>query len=623
MQHNPIGRRGQTIVELSPADWSPQELLRISRLSRELRLTDQILSIDVDTVSVVQNGPAPAWTTLEGDAITFSMGHMPKPWGRVDVAIWLGTNAHELGHVLYSPRRHSLLMERVIEGDKLFLKGVAQLHNIVEDQRQERWLLTRFSPWRSYLVAALGHHLKADSNGAWLLMAGRTWLPNQVRDTARAAFVTERSESAALEVAQLVGEYQRLTDPGQTEADEAWDILVRLHTLFDLDVPTGGCGGGVIVDGEPSTDEPDGESWPTADEADGDDSVGDDGDGDDDLDGDGDGDGGDTDDDADGDGGTSGKGDSDKPDKDDSDSHGTGAGKDGTPPTFDNKRAKQELKEDARKDLMRDPAAKADLDDILNALDYGRTGGNGIEGDPPEGAYQDATDAAHRLHYEVADALRDIKDESEPGWVRHVSHGRLNIRRLLNPRLDPDTLFDRYDPGQMDATELELVVILDVSGSMRPHMQRLGEATWAIHQSVDDIEGRATILTFCSGEHRVLAMPGQRPDSRMFVPKQWGGTEPESALRAAFNQLAESRARNRMVVILTDGEWYGGNGDRVVAAMREVGITTVLAYMPESGSILPGSTPQTHGVEFFEVISQPSDLALLFRNVAMAQMGQW
>src|SRR5215467_7922890 len=137
----PTTRTGTTNVNLPSDAFTPYEVLRITRLARELRLTNQILSTDLDTVSVEQNGPAPAWTSLEGDHVSFAALRMPKPRSRTDVAVWLGTNAHELGHVLYSPRRGSVLMQRVIEADRTFMTGLAQLHNIVEDQRQERLIL--------------------------------------------------------------------------------------------------------------------------------------------------------------------------------------------------------------------------------------------------------------------------------------------------------------------------------------------------------------------------------------------------------------------------------------------------------------------------------------------------
>jgi hypothetical protein len=263
----------------------------------------------------------------------------------------------------------------------------------------------------------------------------------------------------------------------------------------------------------------------------------------------------------------------------------------------------------------------------MDALTAGR-GGEEPEGDRAEGGYQSATDTARQLHREVGDALLDLKDESEPGWVKGVSNGRLNIRRLLNPRIDIDTLFDRYEAGQLDATDMELVLLLDVSSSMSEQCFRLGEATWAIRQAADDIEARVTVLTFSSGRFRVLASPVERVDERMFVPISWGGTDPESALNEAFHILAESNCINRLLVILSDGDWYGVGGDKLVASLREAGVITVLAYMPDeryAQYLEQMSKPvqsDMHGVEFFKQIATPPDLALLFRDVAVEKMRQ-
>src|SRR5215467_8533983 len=616
-------RRGFTNIDLDASEYKPQDLLRIARLAREIRLMDQILVIGMDTVSVMPNGPAPAWTTLQGDHISFNMQKMPMPYGKVDIAIWLGTNAHELGHVLYSPREDSPLMQWIIQQDKLFMPGLAKLHNIVEDQREERLMLGRFNPWNPYLVAALSFHLKVKSGGAWLLLTGRTWLSDKVRGDARDAFIKERGLSAADEVRDLVGQYQRLTDPGDSQMAEASDILTRLHTLFDTNIPTGGCGGGTISDGEPDTSIPNEDDLPPAaddmPDADGDDSdngepIGGDGNGDDISD--------DEDNSSDNGNDGDGSGETDKPGGDDySDPKGGGAGKGGEPPKspFDPKKASEQMRRDALDSLNKNPESKSDIDTIMDTLINGRPDFGDIEGDAPEGEIVEVNDAARQLRRRVSDALTEFQEETEPGWIKGTSTGRLNVRRLINPRRDPETMFDKFAPGQMDATEMDAVILLDVSGSMTSQMRQLSEATWAIHHAINDIDGKATIITFSSGM-RVVATPGKRPSNKMFRLRQWGGTDPEASLRHAYSYLSASQATNRLVVILTDGDWSGdyyGNSkaDELIKAMRETGITTVLAFLPTDQI----SKPKAHGCEYFKVIKEPRDFAVMFRDVALAE----
>jgi von Willebrand factor type A domain len=636
-------RLGTTNVELDSSKYAPLELLRINRLARNMRLTGQIISVFMDTLSIVQNGPAPAWTTLEGNHVSFAMDKMPLPDDKTDVAVWLGTFIHELCHSLKSPREDSELMIRLVEGDKLFLKGILQIHNIVEDQRAERLVLAQFSrAWRDYLVAALSYHLKMDSSNAWFLLCGRTWLSDQVRANARAAFVSERGEQNAKEVARLVGEYQRLIDPGENQSGIAWSILTELHQIFELDIPTGGCGQGPIKDGEPDTNDPtNDDSPPTADEADGDDQSNDgpavdgepcdDGKASDKNQGQGDKQG-DSKDDA---------GDQSNDAGDDGENQSNRAGKGGKPPTtpFDPKDLKDQMRKDATDGLNNDPVAKSDIDSVMDAIDNGRGNTDDVDGEFPEGQYRNVSDSARQLASEIGDALLDFKNETEPGWIKGVNTGRLNVRRFLDPNKDVETMFNRYSPGQMDATELEIVVLLDVSGSMVDQMIRLSEAAWAIHQSVDDIDGRITMMTFSDG-HRLMVKPGERPTDRMFRLRHWGGTSPQSALEIAYQHLANSQSKNRLLLALTDGDWdddrigfFGSNrnpqsskSDQLIAAMRDEGITTALAYLPTeitSGLTVYKSTPKSHGCEHFQIINHPHDLARMFRDVALAKMDEW
>lgn len=591
-------RQGTTKVTVPNARLTPAAALRLGRLARELRITNQILSADLDAVDIVDGGPAPAWTTLDGDRITFALVQMPFPADRVSVAVWLGTNAHELGHVLFSPRRGSALMQRVIEAESIYLRGIVGLHNIVEDQRQERLLLARFAPWRAYLTAALGHHLKADHETAWLLFAGRTWLPASVRAEAKANFTARYGAASADTVAEIVGDYQRLTDPGDTEAQEAWELLGRLHDLFGTNVPQPPHRCTPMESGEPDAD-PDTTNAPAAADEDEDGAE-----------------------EAEGGEGAPGEGNGQGEAQEGAgEAQEAAEGTEGASAGRGNRRARQaamrsDILDAAADQLDNDEAAAVDIDNILDALRDGRAG-DGADGAEPVGKSSAATAAAHALHREIGDALLELKDANEPGWERRTDSGRLNVRRLLNPHAEADTLFDRYAPGQMDANELELVLLLDVSGSMDTRLPALAEATWAIRHAVDDIDGTATVITWDDGAHRVLAATGQRPDARMFTPAAGGGTNPVNALTEAYRLIADSRCRNRLVVILTDGDWSNTTAQRaeeIIAAINAAGGVTVCALLGNRA----GSN--THGCRHGAHIDNPSELARLFRRVAAAQM---
>jgi len=317
----------------------------------------------------------------------------------------------------------------------------------------------------------------------------------------------------------------------------------------------------------------------------------------------------------DADGDDDGEGDSDGDSDTDGDTSGTSAGTSpGQPQPLTKDDVRKQLRDHARQQIEHDEDAQDDLASILDALDYGR-GGDPAEGADPQGRFIEASDRARALHRDIGDALLDLKDDSEPGWLKRTDSGRLNVRRLLGGS-DADELFDRYEPGMMDASELELVLLLDVSSSMNGKLTALGEATWAIRQAVDDLEGRCTVFTYDSGPHRVLADASARPDGRMFVPQALGGTAPLTALTEAFRLIAGSDAKNRLVVILTDGSWTGTTqSETVIRAMNEHGVTTVCALLG-AGGMFGHETSDLHGCSFGGPIDDPLELARMFRRIA-------
>jgi hypothetical protein len=565
---------------------TPEDQTRLFRLGRELRLMNQMLSYDLDTLSIVDDGPAAAWTTLEGDHISFNKKQMPMPNSKYDLAVWLGTNAHELGHVLFTPRKSSLLMRRVKQAEEVLMPGLHRVWNVVEDQRQERLLIARFAPWRAYLIAALGKHLKFDTPTAWILFAGRTWMPVKARQVAYDRSVAHWGQAVTDQLGELIGQFQVLPDPGEYDADAAFRIIERIYELVGAPADTGGCAGGEITDGEADVSEPS-EDAPEPAKGNRPCEEGDKAEGD--------------------------------AESDEDSEGGSGAGKESSGKKHDDPLTNDEIKkllEEAVKEAIENDK---ELDHVSDALDTPR-GGQEVEGGMPIGRMVDATDRARYMWHEVGDALLDLKDRSEPAWIKRVDSGRLNVGRLAQG-CDPEELFDRYEPGQMDASDLELCLLVDVSGSMGAYCLKLGEAIWAMRRAVDDLEGTMTVISYEGGmQHQIICRPGERPDERMFVPQALGGTEPTSAIEEAWKVLSESEARNVLLVVLTDGHWYTRRGDQIIASMNNRGVTTVMARLGARGDLEHG---ELHGCHYGTGVNDPQALAMLFRRIAVERIASW
>jgi hypothetical protein len=218
----------------------------------------------------------------------------------------------------------------------------------------------------------------------------------------------------------------------------------------------------------------------------------------------------------------------------------------------------------------------------------------------------------------VSAVLSDIKDDNEAAWIRRTDTGRFSVDRwATDPDWDADNVFDSFDPGQMDASSLDCVLVLDVSGSMSKQIRTLAEATWAIRTAIDRIEGKCTVLGFGDGG-TMIHEAHQRPDGRIFVPHLESSTNPTPACREAYRLVAGSTAANRIIIVLTDGDWWDGAGADAAlrAAQSEGAITCVVGLGAQARHVAPGFC----GADVVARISESTELVPVFRTVAERSM---
>jgi hypothetical protein len=219
------------------------------------------------------------------------------------------------------------------------------------------------------------------------------------------------------------------------------------------------------------------------------------------------------------------------------------------------------------------------------------------------------------LARDVTAVLSDIKDDCEAAWVRRTDTGRFNVDRwATDPDWDADNIFDLFDPGAMDASSLDLVLVLDVSGSMSAQNMRLAESTWAIRQAVDRVEGEVTCVAF-GDDASIMFDKSHRVDGRVFLPHLESSTDATNALREAHRIVAESQATNRIVLVLTDGQWWNAAEacKALVAAGNEGAVTCVVGL----GQTIAEGFGGAHVVRS---IRDSSELVPIFREIAETSM---
>lgn len=176
--------------------------------------------------------------------------------------------------------------------------------------------------------------------------------------------------------------------------------------------------------------------------------------------------------------------------------------------------------------------------------------------------------------------LQLLKSEYEAAWHRGVDRGRLNVQQYMNGAAI-DECFDMWDDSTDNAVDLECVIVLDTSSSMSSMFNDTSNAMWAIKRSLDKFGASTTVVTFDHTTH-VLYKPTDKADrvSRR-MPRQLGdSTEPVDALRYARQVLLSSKRSVKLMIILTDGEWWSPKpSENIIRQLRSQGVTTALGFI--------------------------------------------
>lgn len=175
-----------------------------------------------------------------------------------------------------------------------------------------------------------------------------------------------------------------------------------------------------------------------------------------------------------------------------------------------------------------------------------------------------------------------LKDDCEPGWVQKVDSGRLNLQRYISSK-DPDEAFDVWKDNKSEATDIEVVVLVDVSASMNPVIDTTMQGMWAIKNALGTIDIPCTVITYSSFSY-ILYGPREKAHSTHFrsVPSG-GGTCPDQAISQAMTIFYDSTCTNRILISITDGDWFSYNTyapSELVSRMNDAGVYTAMLYMP-------------------------------------------
>lgn len=240
---------------------------------------------------------------------------------------------------------------------------------------------------------------------------------------------------------------------------------------------------------------------------------------------------------------------------------------------------------------------------------------------PQRPSSMNAVDSSHvgtteRMIHEI----KNLRTGMEEHWVHEERSGRLNVRQAMKRQvvIGPPDVFDDWEPSTEAAGGVEIVVCLDVSGSMA-HSALDGPAqvsAWQIKRMFDAIEMPCTILTFGSRQN-VLYEAHERADLRKFKRTGSGdsSTMPSPCIREAAAIFDLSKQPNKVLFMVTDGTWDdSATSDQLIRGLNAHGVITALLYLEQRGSST--LTPaMAHGCKITKAVSNPSSMVDMTRAV--------
>ena len=129
--------------------------------------------------------------------------------------------------------------------------------------------------------------------------------------------------------------------------------------------------------------------------------------------------------------------------------------------------------------------------------------------------------------------------------------------------------------------EIEVVMLIDASGSMCSAIQQAMKAQWVIGSAFEKRGAKVTIIPFNNKARDPLKGRDDRFSDRIFpYCDAHGGTQPQAALRTAQEIFDKCGSRFKILFILTDGAWNSrGWSHKLIDKMNHRGVMTTLVFM--------------------------------------------
>lgn len=213
----------------------------------------------------------------------------------------------------------------------------------------------------------------------------------------------------------------------------------------------------------------------------------------------------------------------------------------------------QSDRKDALNEIMSRNEIADSIDQIIRNLNQMEIDGDADYGRPTGIPNADFVLARNKLR----SSLDKLQAVLEAEWVDEQRSGKPMIKRWIgasSPRQQLE-IFRRYQPDDIDETGIDVVGLIDQSGSMGGVMDHASQTMWSVASAVR-LTGNAVTIVGFDDEARILIGRKQDIPSNLYFPfETLGGTDVIPGLKFADQIFDDSEMPNRLLFIVTDGDW--------------------------------------------------------------------
>jgi hypothetical protein len=596
-----------------------EEKSRLDAVGNTYQKADSIITGEPITVTVVNDPKMTAPATNNGREITFN-ANLIKELNTESIVSLNGINYHELAHLLFSPRAGSALGQYVTKGK------MKRAFNMLEEARIETLLVAKYPAVKPFLEAnAIEYVLKAeDIADNFPMVTGRRYIDLDIRQSIADAFVNKYGKDVADNIYSIVNEYRSLSFP--TDFTRGMELIADYTRLVghDEQTPTKPNGEGGTADGDGNHNDRDvlgkgrpasakeqkrlqdkengcglGEAVREGDEQ----------------------------------GATNGDTKQAQP--------SNGVGGDAIEVKADELKYSNadsdianKLKE-RMKEINRDERVKSEVREVRKSI----TGNDETRDSLDNAKSFDSTVTIEGSTFarRFGQTLERLVRDADPYWDRFLPSGKLNVSRTMTPDVNAiGQMFDQWDTGS-DNTDIESVILLDNSGSMGGHMNKVCESAWIIKRGIEYIDGSVTVFNFNSDSELLYHRKDRAKPTKFRSVHSRGSTNPLKALVESERIFNTSDKSVKIAFIVTDGEWeHTSECDDIIARLNKNGVITCVVYIgnyeyaheliKESKAGNAEATHRlkslTHKAKMFHSVTKPKDVLGIATELVKSKVGK-